>query len=53
VRYEDDFGSYWLVDDEEFLRRRHLSRGRPRKLDGGPVQCDLAAGNRRRRVDTS
>ena len=31
VRYEDDFGSYWTVDDDEFVRRRHLSRGRPRK----------------------
>ncbi|XP_067127048.1 forkhead box protein P1-like isoform X2 [Centruroides vittatus] len=31
VRYEDDFGSYWMVDDHEFVKRRHLSRGRPRK----------------------
>lgn len=31
VRFEDDFGSYWTVDDEEFLKRRHLTRGRPRK----------------------
>uniref|UniRef100_A0A182MM23 Fork-head domain-containing protein n=1 Tax=Anopheles culicifacies TaxID=139723 RepID=A0A182MM23_9DIPT len=48
VRYEDDFGSFWMVDDHEFLKRRHLSRGRPRKYDismppltdpttGGPV----------------
>ena len=33
VRYEDDFGSYWTVDDAEFVRRRHLSRGRPRKYE--------------------
>uniref|UniRef100_A0A182U3H2 Fork-head domain-containing protein n=1 Tax=Anopheles melas TaxID=34690 RepID=A0A182U3H2_9DIPT len=33
VRYEDDFGSFWMVDDHEFLKRRHLSRGRPRKYD--------------------
>jgi hypothetical protein len=31
VRYEDDFGSFWMVDDNEFVKRRHLSRGRPRK----------------------
>jgi hypothetical protein len=31
VRYEDDFGSFWMVDDAEFMKRRHLSRGRPRK----------------------
>jgi hypothetical protein len=33
VRYEDDFGSFWMVDDNEFVKRRHLSRGRPRKYD--------------------
>ncbi len=33
MRYEDDFGSYWTVDDGEFLKRRHLSRGRPRKYN--------------------
>ena len=33
IRYEDDFGSYWLVDDFEFVRRRHLTRGRPRKYN--------------------
>jgi len=33
VRYEDDFGSFWMVDDIEFLRRRHLTRGRPRKCE--------------------
>ena len=38
VRYEDDFGSYWTVDDTEFTKRRHLSRGRPRKYDA--VQVD-------------
>ena len=33
MRYEDDFGSYWMVDDAEFVRRRHLARGRPRKFE--------------------
>ena len=33
VRYEDDFGSFWMVDDNEFMKRRHLSRGRPRKYE--------------------
>ena len=33
VRYEDDFGSFWMVDDAEFMKRRHLSRGRPRKYE--------------------
>ncbi|XP_062121673.1 uncharacterized protein LOC133835663 isoform X1 [Drosophila sulfurigaster albostrigata] len=33
VRYEDDFGSFWMVDDNEFIKRRHLSRGRPRKYE--------------------
>jgi hypothetical protein len=37
VRYEDDFGSFWMVDDAEFIKRRHLSRGRPRKYDPGSV----------------
>ena len=41
VRYEDDFGSFWMVDDAEFIKRRHLSRGRPRKykwtLDSTPL----------------
>ncbi|EEC19166.1 forkhead domain-containing protein, putative [Ixodes scapularis] len=32
VRYEDDYGSFWMVDDREFVKRRHLSRGRPRKF---------------------
>ncbi|XP_014474350.1 PREDICTED: forkhead box protein P1-B isoform X13 [Dinoponera quadriceps] len=36
VRYEDDFGSFWMVDDAEFVKRRHLSRGRPRKYDPTP-----------------
>ncbi|XP_005166112.1 forkhead box protein P1-B isoform X1 [Danio rerio] len=31
VRVEDDFGSFWTVDDEEFKRGRHIQRGRPRK----------------------
>ena len=33
MRYEDDFGSFWMVDDAEFMKRRHLSRGRPRKYE--------------------
>lgn len=33
MRYEDDFGSFWMVDDNEFVKRRHLSRGRPRKYE--------------------
>ncbi|XP_038219234.1 forkhead box protein P1 isoform X1 [Zerene cesonia] len=36
VRYEDDFGSFWMVDDAEFVKRRHLSRGRPRKYEPAP-----------------
>ncbi|CAK9812692.1 Forkhead box protein P4 [Anthophora plagiata] len=36
VRYEDDFGSFWMVDDVEFVKRRHQSRGRPRKYDPTP-----------------
>ncbi|XP_077458297.1 forkhead box protein P1-B-like isoform X2 [Stigmatopora argus] len=31
ARVEDEFGSYWTVDDEEFKRGRHIQRGRPRK----------------------
>ncbi|XP_021694493.1 forkhead box protein P1-B isoform X3 [Aedes aegypti] len=44
VRYEDDFGSFWMVDDNEFLKRRHLSRGRPRKYDI-TMALDSATGN--------
>ncbi|XP_058064186.1 forkhead box protein P4 [Anopheles bellator] len=45
VRYEDDFGSFWMVDDHEFLKRRHLSRGRPRKYDiSMPPLSDGGAG---------
>ncbi|KAI5726691.1 hypothetical protein M8J76_006898 [Diaphorina citri] len=40
VRYEDDFGSFWMVDDAEFVKRRHLSRGRPRKYDPIPSPQD-------------
>lgn len=32
VRYEDDFGSFWMVDDNEFVKRRHLNRGRPKRF---------------------
>ncbi|XP_055313466.1 putative uncharacterized protein DDB_G0279653 isoform X2 [Sitodiplosis mosellana] len=39
VRYEDDFGSFWMVDDNEFIKRRHLSRGRPRKYDPNAVNA--------------
>ena len=39
VRYEDDFGSFWMVDDAEFIKRRHLSRGRPRKYEPGPIMA--------------
>ncbi|TSM36152.1 Forkhead box protein P1-B [Bagarius yarrelli] len=31
VRVEDDFGSFWTVNNEEFKRGRHIQRGRPRK----------------------
>uniref|UniRef100_A0A2K6RRJ6 Forkhead box P1 n=1 Tax=Rhinopithecus roxellana TaxID=61622 RepID=A0A2K6RRJ6_RHIRO len=31
IRVEDEFGSFWTVDDEEFKRGRHIQRGRPRK----------------------
>lgn len=32
IRVEDEFGSFWTVDDEEFKRGRHIQRGRPRKI---------------------
>ncbi|XP_041449625.1 forkhead box protein P1 isoform X16 [Drosophila obscura] len=46
VRYEDDFGSFWMVDDNEFVKRRHLSRGRPRKYDpsSSPSSCQSVNG---------
>lgn len=48
MRYEDDFGSFWMVDDHEFLKRRHLSRGRPRKYDiSMPPLSDGAPGTGR------
>ncbi|XP_071984511.1 forkhead box protein P1 isoform X3 [Engystomops pustulosus] len=31
IRVEDEYGSVWTVDDEEFKRGRHIQRGRPRK----------------------
>ncbi|KAF3689459.1 Forkhead box protein P1-B [Channa argus] len=34
VRVEDECGSFWTVDDEEFKRGRHIQRGRPRKYAG-------------------
>jgi hypothetical protein len=45
VRYEDDFGSFWMVDDNEFVKRRHLSRGRPRKYDPSPSPTGERSGN--------
>lgn len=39
VRVEDDFGSFWTVDDEEFKRGRHIQRGRPRK-HAADESCD-------------
>lgn len=41
MRYEDDFGSFWMVDDTEFIKRRHLSRGRPRKYELGSTGMDV------------
>lgn len=43
MRYEDDFGSFWMVDDNEFVKRRHLSRGRPRKYEPSASSDDQAA----------
>lgn len=42
MRYEDDFGSFWMVDDNEFVKRRHLSRGRPRKYDPSTAEDQSA-----------
>ncbi|XP_026069252.1 forkhead box protein P1-B-like isoform X2 [Carassius auratus] len=39
VRVEDDFGSFWTVDEEEFKRGRHIQRGRPRK-HAADESCD-------------
>ncbi|XP_031423094.1 forkhead box protein P1-B isoform X6 [Clupea harengus] len=55
VRVEDEYGSYWTIDDEEFKRGRHVQRGRRRKcpanesLDDSPalvknIQTSLAYG---------
>lgn len=43
VRYEDDFGSFWMVDDAEFVKRRHLSRGRPRKYESSCIHCRIGS----------
>ena len=43
MRYEDDFGSFWMVDDAEFMKRRHLSRGRPRKYEPGNTVGNASA----------
>lgn len=45
VRYEDDFGSFWMVDDNEFVKRRHLSRGRPRKYEPSSSPNSCQSGN--------
>ncbi|XP_018114672.1 forkhead box protein P1-like isoform X5 [Xenopus laevis] len=31
IRVEEEYGSFWTVDDEAFKRGRHIHRGRPRK----------------------
>ena len=43
MRYEDDFGSFWMVDDAEFMKRRHLSRGRPRKYEPNNAAASAVA----------
>ncbi|XP_049335430.1 forkhead box protein P1-B isoform X2 [Astyanax mexicanus] len=46
IRVEDDFGSFWTVDEEEFKRGRHVQRGRPRKhLNELPVQSPALVKN--------
>ncbi|XP_033875808.1 forkhead box protein P1-like isoform X3 [Acipenser ruthenus] len=41
IRVEDEFGSFWTVDDEEFKRGRHIQRGRPRKHNTEEAIDDL------------
>lgn len=43
IRVEDEFGSFWTVDDEEFKRGRHIQRGRPRKYCPGENFDELVA----------
>lgn len=43
IRVEDEFGSFWTVDDEEFIRGRHIQRGRPRKYCPGENSDELGA----------
>ncbi|KAE8612513.1 hypothetical protein XENTR_v10012881 [Xenopus tropicalis] len=31
IRVEEEYGSFWTVDDEAFKRGHHIHRGRPRK----------------------
>ncbi|KAM8930487.1 forkhead box protein P1 isoform 1-T1 [Pelodytes ibericus] len=45
IRVEDEYGSYWTVDDEEFKRGRHIQRGRPRKYCPDEHFDDLVANN--------
>ncbi|VTJ61186.1 Hypothetical predicted protein [Marmota monax] len=43
VRVEDESGSFWTVDDEEFKRGRHSQRGRPRKYCPAADSDELVA----------
>lgn len=43
VRVEDECGSFWTVDDEEFKRGRRIPRGRPRKYCPGEDFDELGA----------
>uniref|UniRef100_A0A8D2CSM8 Forkhead box P1 n=1 Tax=Sciurus vulgaris TaxID=55149 RepID=A0A8D2CSM8_SCIVU len=45
VRVEDESGSFWTVDDEEFKRGRHSQRGRPRKYCPAADSDELVAHN--------
>ncbi|XP_058293142.1 forkhead box protein P1 isoform X9 [Hylobates moloch] len=45
IRVEDEFGSFWTVDDEEFKRGRHIQRGRPRKYCPDENSDELVAHN--------
>ncbi|XP_059166672.1 forkhead box protein P1-like isoform X2 [Physella acuta] len=44
VRYEDDFGSFWMVDDFEYICRRQFSRGRPSSMKT-PTMSDTSPYN--------
>ncbi|XP_036286431.1 forkhead box protein P1 isoform X3 [Pipistrellus kuhlii] len=45
IRVEDECGSFWTVDDEEFKRGRHIQRGRPRKYCPDENSDELVAHN--------